>query len=364
MPIQLGYCNVGKVCEVGNGVRGFEIGDIVVSNGSHSEYVLVSENLCCKVPESVSTDDAVFTVLSSIALQGIRLSNPSIGETFSVMGLGLVGQLTVQILLANGCKVVAFDFNKDRVEFAKKSGADAFLLADDFDPVSEALLLSDGFGVDGVLITANTTSNELIKQSANMCRKRGRIILVGVTGLNISRDDFYEKEITFQVSSSYGPGRYEKNYEEKGLDYPIGFVRWTEQRNFKSILQLIESKKISPSTFITDRFEIEEASKSYNEIISSPDSLGIIIDFKSDDINDNKIKKTIPRVNTESANIKSDNRLTAGLIGSGEYARRVLIPNLKKEKFHLKTIASQHGLSGFFSAKKIILKIRLLISKK
>ena len=261
MPIQLGYCNVGEVCEVGNGVKGFEIGDIVVSNGSHSEYVLVSENLCSKVPESVSTDDAVFTVLSSIALQGIRLSNPSIGEIFSVMGLGLVGQLAVQILLANGCKVVAFDFNKERVEFAKKSGADAFLLTDNFDPVSEALLLSDGYGVDGVLITANTTSNKLIKQSANMCRKRGRIILVGVTGLNISRDDFYEKEITFQVSSSYGPGRYERNYEEKGLDYPIGFVRWTEQRNFKSILQLIESKKISPSTFITNRFEIEEASR-------------------------------------------------------------------------------------------------------
>ena len=255
MPIQLGYCNVGEVCEVGNGVKGFEIGDIVVSNGSHSEYVLVSENLCSKVPESVSTDDAVFTVLSSIALQGIRLSNPSIGEIFSVMGLGLVGQLAVQILLANGCKVVAFDFNKERVEFAKKSGADAFLLTDNFDPVSEALLLSDGYGVDGVLITANTTSNKLIKQSANMCRKRGRIILVGVTGLNISRDDFYEKEITFQVSSSYGPGRYERNYEEKGLDYPIGFVRWTEQRNFKSILQLIESKKISPSTFITNRFD-------------------------------------------------------------------------------------------------------------
>ena len=352
MPIQLGYCNVGKVCEVGNGVKGFEIGDIVVSNGSHSEYVLVSENLCSKVPDSVSTDDAVFTVLSSIALQGIRLSNPSIGEIFSVMGLGLVGQLAVQILLANGCKVVAFDFNKERVEFAKKSGADAFLLTDNFDPVSEALLLSDGYGVDGVLITANTTSNKLIKQSANMCRKRGRIILVGVTGLNISRDDFYEKEITFQVSSSYGPGRYEKNYEEKGLDYPIGFVRWTEERNFKSILQLIESKKISPSKFITDRFEIEEASRRYKEIVSSSDSLGIIIDFKSDKIQNNKTKKIIPEVNLESANFKSDNCLTAGLIGSGEYARRILIPNLKKEKFHLKTIASQHGLSGFFSAKK------------
>ena len=352
MPIQLGYCNVGEVCEVGNGVKGFEIGDIVVSNGSHSEYVLVSENLCSKVPESVSTDDAVFTVLSSIALQGIRLSNPSIGEIFSVMGLGLVGQLAVQILLANGCKVVAFDFNKERVEFAKKSGADAFLLTDNFDPVSEALLLSDGYGVDGVLITANTTSNKLIKQSANMCRKRGRIILVGVTGLNISRDDFYEKEITFQVSSSYGPGRYERNYEEKGLDYPIGFVRWTEQRNFKSILQLIESKKISPSEFITDRFEIEEASRRYNEIISSSDSLGIIIDFKSDEIQNNETKKIIPEANLESANTKSDNCLTAGLIGSGEYARRILIPNLKKEKFHLKTIASQHGLSGFFSAKK------------
>ena len=290
MPIPLGYCNVGVICEVGDRVKGFSAGDLVVSNGGHSEYILVPQNLCAKLPENVSTDDAVFTVLSSIALQGIRLANPTIGETFAVMGLGLVGQLTVQLLIANGCKVVAFDFNKERVNFAIENGAVGFTLTNEFDPITETNLISNGHGLDGVLITANTSSNILIKQSANMCRKRGRIILIGVTGLNISRDDFYEKEITFQVSSSYGPGRYESNYEDKGLDYPIGFVRWTEQRNFSAILQLIADKKFSPSRFITHRLDIENASSDYNLFIDYEDALGILIDYKNNN-EYNKVNK-------------------------------------------------------------------------
>ncbi len=357
MPIPLGYCNVGTVCEVGKGVKGYSTGDIVVSNGGHSEYILVSENLCAKLPNGVSTDDAVFTVLSSIALQGIRLSKPTMGEMFVVMGLGLVGQLTVQLLIANGCRVIAYDFNADRVKCAIESGAKGFVLTDDFDPVSEANLISNGFGVDGVLITANTSSNILIKQSANMCRKRGRIILVGVTGLNISRDDFYEKELTFQVSSSYGPGRYESNYEEKGLDYPIGFVRWTEQRNFASILQLIANNKFSPSKFITDRFDIADASTEYNKTIKSTDSLGILIDYKTNQSTDNSIKNLNNDINSfqpsnTTLEISTGLSPIVGLLGSGEYARRVLIPNLKKEGVEIKTVASQHGLSGYFSARK------------
>lgn len=349
MPIPLGYCNVGEVCEVGPNVNGFSKGDLVVSNGGHSEYVLVPKNLCAKLPNNVSPDEAVFTVLASIALQGIRLANPTIGETFVVMGLGLVGQLTVELLIANGCRVIAYDLNKDRVDFANKSGAQAFQLYEDFDPVSHATSLSYGHGADGVLITANTSSNLVIKQAANMCRKRARIILVGVTGLNISRDDFYEKELTFQVSSSYGPGRYEKNYEEKGLDYPIGFVRWTEQRNFLSILELMSTKKISPSKFITNRYDIDNVAEKYGQILKSQDSLGILIDYANiqnpDSISKNK---PIKQLNIDSNQCSP----IYGLIGSGEYARRVLIPNLKKEKAMIKTVASQNGLSGYFSAKK------------
>ena len=356
MPIPLGYCNVGTVCEVGESVKGYSPGDIVVSNGGHSEYVLVSENLCAKLPNGVSTDDAVFTVLSSIALQGIRLAKPTMGEIFVVMGLGLVGQLTVQLLIANGCRVIAYDFNDDRVKCAIESGAKGFILTDDFDPVSEANLISNGFGVDGVLITESTSSNILIKQSANMCRKRGRIILVGVTGLNISRDDFYEKELTLQVSSSYGPGRYDSNYEEKGLDYPIGFVRWTEQRNFASILQLIANNKFSPSKFITDRFDIADASTQYNNIIKSADSLGILIDYKKNQITDNTeaFNNDINPSQSLNTNLETSTGLApiVGLLGSGEYARRILIPNLKKEGVEIKTVVSQHGLSGYFSAKK------------
>ncbi len=352
MPIPLGYCNVGTVCEVGENVKGFAPGDIVASNGGHSEYVLVSDNLCAKLPKEVSTDDAVFTVLSSIALQGIRLANPTIGEIFAVMGLGLVGQLTVQLLVANGCKVIAFDFNKERVDCAIKNGAEGFVLNDEFDPISEADLISNGFGVDGVLITANTSSNKLIKQSANMCRKRGRIILIGVTGLNISRDDFYEKELTFQVSSSYGPGRYEKNYEEKGLDYPIGFVRWTEKRNFESILQLMASRKFLPSKHITHRFPIEQADSKYNKTLNSSDSLGIVIDYTNDkNVDDMQVnRKKIPPIKIKKD--KGDSSPIIGLLGSGEYARRVLIPILKKDGATIKTVVSQGGLSGYFSAKK------------
>ena len=355
MPIPLGYCNVGVVCEVGKGVKGFSSGDLVVSNGGHSEYILISQNLCAKIPEDVSTDDAVFTVLSSIALQGIRLSSPTIGETFVVMGLGLVGQLTVQLLIANGCKVIAFDLNKKRVDVAIESGAIGFVLTNELDSVSEAILISNGHGVDGVLITANTSSDLLIKQSANMCRKRGRIVLIGVTGLNISRDDFYEKEITFQVSSSYGPGRYESNYEEKGLDYPIGFVRWTEQRNFSAILQLVASKKFLPSNFITHRFDIEDASSEYNSFIGSEDALGILIDYKNKQEYMESIREiSHPKISYDTNENDSIKNLTplVGLLGSGEYARRVLIPNLKKEGMEIKSLASQHGLSGYFSAKK------------
>ena len=357
MPIPLGYCNVGVICEVGDRVKGFSAGDLVVSNGGHSEYILVPQNLCAKLPENVSTDDAVFTVLSSIALQGIRLANPTIGETFAVMGLGLVGQLTVQLLIANGCKVVAFDFNKERVNFAIENGAVGFTLTNEFDPITETNLISNGHGLDGVLITANTSSNILIKQSANMCRKRGRIILIGVTGLNISRDDFYEKEITFQVSSSYGPGRYESNYEDKGLDYPIGFVRWTEQRNFSAILQLIADKKFSPSRFITHRLDIENASSDYNLFIDYEDALGILIDYKNNNeynkVNKKELDSSIKSSTiSEIISIKNNKYPIIGLLGSGEYARRVLIPNIKKEGMTIKTLASQHGLSGYFSAKK------------
>src|SRR5512140_2191664 len=235
-PLPLGYCNVGTVLEAGAGVSGFAAGDRIVSNGKHAEVVSVPVNLCARVPDGVSDEEAAFTVLGAIALQGIRLVQPTLGETVVVTGLGLIGLMAVQLLRANGCRVLGLDFDPARMALAQSFGAQVVDLAAGQDPVAVAQAFSRGRGVDAVIITASTKSNEPVHQAALMCRKRGRIVRVGVTGLELSRADFYEKELSFQVSCSYGPGRYDPQYEEHGHDYPVPFVRWTEQRNFEAVL--------------------------------------------------------------------------------------------------------------------------------
>lgn len=215
-PIPLGYCNAGMVVEVGKGVQGFKSGDRVVSNGAHADIVRVPKNLCAKIPESVDDESAAFTVLAAIGLQGIRLAQPNLGEFFVVTGVGLIGLTTVQLLRAQGCRVLAIDFDDSKLKLAAQFGAEVCNPGKDEDPVAAGLAFSRGKGVDGVIITASTSSNEPISQAARMSRKRGRIVLVGVTGLELNRSEFFEKELTFQVSCSYGPGRHDPAYEEKG----------------------------------------------------------------------------------------------------------------------------------------------------
>jgi threonine dehydrogenase-like Zn-dependent dehydrogenase len=243
-PLPLGYCNVGSVMEVGSGLVGYAAGDRIVSNGKHAEAVCVPINLTARVPDNVSDDEAAFTVLGAIALQGIRLVQPSLGESVVVTGLGLIGLVTVQLLRSHGCRVLGLDFDPEKLEMAKKFGAEVVNIGAGQDPVAAAQAFSRGRGVDAVIITAATKSNEPMHQAALMCRKRGRIVLVGVTGLELSRADFFEKELTFQVSCSYGPGRYDPSYEERGNDYPVGFVRWTEQRNFEAVLDMMASGRL------------------------------------------------------------------------------------------------------------------------
>ena len=262
-PIPLGYCNVGEVIKVGRKIKEFRAGDRVVSNGPHSEYVAVTENLAALIPNEVSDEDAVFTVLASIGLNGIRLANPTFGETFVVSGLGIIGILTCQILKANGCNVIGIDPDNKKCELAKSLQINSINLSDSIDTVDSCLNLNNNSNVDGVIITATTKSNEPIETAAKLCRKRGRIVLVGQTGLELNRNDFYKKEITFQVSCSYGPGRYDKNYEEKWNDYPVGYVRWTERRNASSFLKLIDTEKINPSNLTTHEFSIENAMDAY-----------------------------------------------------------------------------------------------------
>ena len=259
-PLPLGYCNIGTVDELGFGVTNFNKGNRVVSNGKHAEVVNVPMNLCAKVPDSVSDEEASFTVLGSVALQGIRLIKPTLGEAVVVTGLGLVGLMTVQLLRANGCRVLGLDFDQDKLLLAKKFGAEVVDLNKE-NPLAIADIFSRGRGVDAAIITTTTSSDEPIHQAAQMCRKRARIVLVGMAGLKISREDFYKKELTFQVSASYGPGRYDPNYEEKGQDYPVGFVRWTEQRNFEAVLDMMVTGALDVKPLISHRFDIIEAQK-------------------------------------------------------------------------------------------------------
>jgi predicted dehydrogenase/threonine dehydrogenase-like Zn-dependent dehydrogenase len=344
-PLPLGNCNVGKVLD-GNDT-GFEVGTRVVSNGQHAEIVRVPKNLVASVPDEVDDDAAAFTVLGAIAMQGIRLANPTVGETVVVTGLGLIGLLAVQILKASGCRVLGLDFDSDKCELAKQFGAEVVDLSKGLDPIAIAEVYSRGRGVDAVIITASSNSNDIIHQAATMCRKRARIILVGVVGLELSRADFYEKELTFQVSCSYGPGRYDEIYEDKGIDYPLGFVRWTEQRNFEAVLDLMASGSIDVKPLITHRFKIDDALAAYEQL-DNRSSLGIILDykkFKSESLSGNTVK-LIEKV------INKPQKGNVAFIGGGNYASRVLIPAFKRGGANLIALVTSGGLSAVHHGKK------------
>lgn len=354
-PLALGYCNVGHVVEVGRGVTGFEVGDRVASNGQHAEIVTVPTNLCAKVPAGIDDDSASFTVLAAISLQGIRLAGPSLGETFVVTGLGLIGLITVQLLRAHGCNVIGLDFSPDRLDLAERFGAKTVNLATGADPVEVADKLTSGSGVDGVIVTASTQSSEPIHQAALMCRKRGRIILVGVTGLELSRADFYEKELTFQVSCSYGPGRYDSNYELKGLDYPIGFVRWTEQRNFEAILDMLSDRRLDVASLISHRFDVSAAEKAYETVSTSASALGVVLAYPDEDVAPlvQLRERTLSLLPSEPQRaVHGSGKVGVAVIGSGNYATNMLIPALRDAGAKLMTVASSGGVSGRHAGRK------------
>jgi predicted dehydrogenase/threonine dehydrogenase-like Zn-dependent dehydrogenase len=339
-PLPLGYCNVGEVIAVGDGVPDLKPGDRVVSNGPHADIVRVPVNLCAKIPDRVSDDAAAFVVVASIGLQGIRLAAPTLGESFVVTGAGLIGLLTVQLLRAQGCRVLAIDFDDAKLALARQFGAETCNPARGEDPVAMGMSFSRGRGVDGVIITASTKSSDPVTQAAQMCRKRGRIVLVGVTGLTLNRADFYEKELTFQVSCSYGPGRYDPAYEEDGSDYPLAFVRWTERRNFEAILDMLESGNLLTEALVTRRFAFEDAAIAYGDLTEDRSGLGLILEYNSSI--ESRIAATVL---LQPTSITTD-RPTIAVIGAGNYASRILIPALKAADAQLHTIVSLGGLSG------------------
>lgn len=344
-PLPLGYCNAGVVVESLG--RTFKKGDRVVSNGPHAEFVRSPEMLCAKIPDSVDDESAAFTVLASIALQGIRLLKPTIGETVVVFGLGLIGLIAVQILKANGCRVLGVDFDETKCKLAEDFGAQTVNLSKGQDILSTAKMFSEGLGIDGVLITAATDSNEPMSQAANVLRKRGRIVLVGVVGLELSRADFYEKEITFQVSCSYGPGRYDQEYEINGHDYPIGFVRWTEERNFRAVLDMMASGALNLSPLITHRFAFNDAIAAYEEL-NNPKALGILLEYDED--NEETNQYSVPLINSGDNNPQSN--VICAFLGGGNYASRILIPAFKKAGATLDTIVTSGGASAVIQGKK------------
>ena len=343
-PLPLGYCNVGTVYEVGFGIKYISKGDRVISNGKHAEIVNVPINLCAKVPDTVSDEEASFTVLGAVALQGIRLVKPTLGESVVVMGLGLVGLMTVQLLKANGCRVLALDFDQEKLLLAKKFGAEVVNIHKEC-PLAVADNFSRGRGIDAVIITATTSSDEPIHQASQMCRKRARIVLVGVTGLKLRRDDFFKKELTFQVSASYGPGRYDTSYEEKGQDYPIGFVRWTEQRNFEAVLDMMATKALDVQSLISHRFDIAEAQRAYELLIDSKPTLGILLTYPGIEVDEDSRKVLFLSDKDKKTKNKIIKKTKVSFLGSGNYATSVLIPAFKAAGADFRIVASNTGVS-------------------
>ena len=347
-PLPLGYCNVGTIVDIGEDVSGFVIGDRVVSNGKHAEYVTVPVNLAAKIPETVSDDEASFTVIAAIGLQGIRLCNPTFGENIVVIGLGLIGLITAQLLAANGCRVIGIEPDADKRKLAGERGILTIDPSQGTDVVHTVMQLTDNTGADGVIITASTRDDSIISSAARMSRKRGRIILVGVVGMNIKRSDFYEKELSFQVSCSYGPGRYDENYEQKGIDYPLPYVRWTEKRNFEALLEAIASGKLEVNHLISEKVPFDEYNRIYDNIGTSKSIASILCYENGRDDSLLPLERTIKL----SEPLFGKTGGIIGVIGAGNFTKMTILPSLKKSGAGLKYICSAGGVSAASLGKK------------
>ena len=341
-PMPLGYSNVGIIEEIDSGITSLRVGDRIVSNGPHASIVKVNELMATKIPDNVDDSAAAFTVPGAIALNAVRLANPCIGENFVVIGAGLIGLLVIQILNANGCNVCAIDIDEEKLNLAKNYGASIIKNTDDAflaDSVNEIFQSYDG--VDGVIIAASSRSNEIMSSAAKISRKKGRIILLGDIGLEINRADFYEKELSFQVSCSYGPGRYDKKYEQSNIDYPLPFVRWTMQRNFSAFLDLLANHRLNVSSLITNEFSFSEPELAYQKILTDPQSLGIMFNYENDDVIRDKSLQIFRTDKLETKSHKKSSSKSVAIIGAGNFTSRVLGPALKKLTLKLLIFVAQ-----------------------
>lgn len=356
-PLPLGYCNVGRVVEVGRDVEGFAVGDRVASNGAHAEMVCVPATLAARVPDGVDDDSAAFTVLSSIALHGVRLLKPGFGEHYVVVGLGLLGLVAVQFLRASGCSVLGVDVNAARCALAEKYGAATTNVGAGGDPVQAALAFSRSRGVDGVLITASAKSDDIIHQAAQMCRKRGKIVLVGQVGLNLRRSDFYEKELSFQVSCSYGPGRYDPAYEDHARDYPLPYVRWTVARNFEAVLDGLAAGRLDVRPMISRTIAHAEAAVAYDQVVKDSGVLGVVLQYPDQPPPTQRVTQlgrhaADARSRPAAPRPSSATDPVIGVIGSGNFTKLVLLPAIRSAGGRLYAVTSAGGVSALHAARK------------
>ena len=349
--IPIGYSAAGVVIAVGEDVKEISVGDRVACAGAqcafHAEIISVPQNLCVLLPKELDWKAASTVTMGSIALQGVRRANPTIGETFVVIGLGILGLLTIQILRANGCRTIGIDLNKDRILLAKELGMDVGFQSTTDDDYEQVARLTDGVGADGVIITAATKSDKVVSSAFKISRKKGRVILVGDVGLNLNREDFYSKEIDFFISSSYGPGRYDHNYEEQGLDYPVSYVRWTENRNMTEYLRLLNEKKVKVEPLISATYHIDDALQAYSSLNDNNEEEPVMILFKYPSKDENLVKTITvnPKV------IPSKGKIRIAVAGAGSFARSVHLPNIveMKDRFILHTVLTKNG----YKAKEI-----------
>ncbi|SHJ53342.1 bi-domain-containing oxidoreductase [Propionispora hippei] len=339
-----GYSAAGIVVECGEDIHDLKPGDYVACAGAqcafHAEYISVPHNLVAKIPKGLNSKEASTVTVGAIAMQGVRRSNPTLGETFVIIGLGIIGQLTVQLLKANGCRVIGVEIDRSRINMAYQLGLDYGIHPDDDLDVEQVIRLTEGNGADGVIITAATPSDAVVSTAFKMCRRKGRVVLVGDVGLHLNRADFYQKELDFFISSSYGPGRYDENYEEKGLDYPIGYVRWTENRNMLEYLKLVSEEKVRVNLLIQKTYSIEKATEAYEALKNGQDRpMIVLLEYPKEKL------ETKRKVYNLSARGKAEGKIGVALAGAGGFAKGIHLPNIKllSDYFHLKAVMSRTG---------------------
>lgn len=349
----IGYSAAGVVLEVGAGIEDLAPGDRVACAGAqcayHAEVIRVPRNLAAQIPEAVALPAASTVTLGAIALQGVRRAQPTLGETFVVIGLGILGQITVQLLKANGCRVIGVDLDRDRMALAKRLGMDHGVDPEVGSDLDHVLRLTGGVGADGVIITAATPSDQVVSTAFKLCRKKGRVVLVGDVGLNLNRADFYQKEIDFLISTSYGPGRYDPRYEEQGHDYPIGYVRWTENRNMQEYLRLVAEGKVQVEPLVAATYPIARAAEAYEVLKSGAGKpLMVLLDYPQGD------PEPIRTIANPSASPAGPGKIRVAVVGAGSFAKGMHLPNLQErsDRFHLQAVMSRSGHNALATARQ------------